>query len=156
MNLAVRTAPEAVASAAQVRVMVCDDSMAIRGAIVRMLETDPAIRVVARAGNGKAAVDELARTPVDVLVLDIEMPVLDGIAALPFTARATTRIAGSLSRMRAIAPRIASESSHTMTRTGAAAGIGVLWASVAAGTAGFTTGRPGRTCRSESPRRTAS
>ena len=50
--------------------------------------------------------------------------------------------AGSLSRMRAIAPRIASESSHTMTRTGAAAGIGVLWASVAARTAGFTAGRP--------------
>ena len=68
--------------------MVCDDSVAIRGAIVRMLESDPAIRVVARAVNGQAAVDELARTPVDVLVLDIEMPVLDGLAALPLLLRA--------------------------------------------------------------------
>jgi len=88
VSLAVRAAPEATASATQVRVMVCDDSMTIRGAIVRMLETDPAIRVVARAVNGKAAVDELARTPVDVLVLDIEMPVMDGLAALPLLLRA--------------------------------------------------------------------
>jgi len=68
--------------------MVCDDSVAIRGAIVRMLETDPAIRVVARAANGRAAIDELARTPVDVLVLDVEMPVLDGLTALPLLLRA--------------------------------------------------------------------
>jgi two-component system chemotaxis response regulator CheB len=68
--------------------MVCDDSVAIRGAIVRMLESDPAIRVVARAMNGKVAVEELARTQVDVLVLDIEMPVLDGLAALPLLLRA--------------------------------------------------------------------
>jgi two-component system chemotaxis response regulator CheB len=68
--------------------MVCDDSVAIRGAIVRMLESDPAIRVVARVANGKLAVDELARTQVDVLVLDIEMPVLDGLAALPLLLRA--------------------------------------------------------------------
>ncbi len=68
--------------------MVCDNSVAIRGAIVRMLETDPAIRVVARAANGRAAIDELARTPVDVLVLDVEMPVLDGLTALPLLLRA--------------------------------------------------------------------
>ncbi len=55
--------------------MVCDDSVVIRGAISRMLEADPAVRVVARVGNGKAALDELQRTKVDVLVLDIEMPV---------------------------------------------------------------------------------
>ena len=68
--------------------MVCDDSLVIRGAIARMLEADPAIRVVARVGNGQAAIDELKRTPVDVLVLDIEMPVMDGITALPLLLRA--------------------------------------------------------------------
>ena len=72
--------------------MVCDDSLAIRGAIVSMLETDPAIRVVARAVNGKAAVEDLARTPVDVLVLDIEMPVMDGIAALPLLLKADPQL----------------------------------------------------------------
>ena len=89
MSLAVRIAP---APQPPIRVMVCDDSAVIRGAIVRMLEADPAIRVVARPGNGRAAVDELARTPVDVLVLDIEMPVLDGITALPLLLKADPQL----------------------------------------------------------------
>jgi two-component system, chemotaxis family, protein-glutamate methylesterase/glutaminase len=59
-------------SLAAARVMVCDDSAAIRGAIARMLEADPTVRVVARVANGQLAIDELKRTPVDVLVLDIE------------------------------------------------------------------------------------
>jgi two-component system chemotaxis response regulator CheB len=63
--------------------MLCDDSAVIRGAIARILEADPGVRVVARAGNGQAAIEELRRTPVDVLVLDIEMPVMDGMTALP-------------------------------------------------------------------------
>ena len=71
-----------------VRVMVCDDSAVIRGAIARMLEADPAVQIVARVSNGQLAVDELKRTPVDVLVLDIEMPVMDGMTALPLLLRA--------------------------------------------------------------------
>jgi two-component system, chemotaxis family, protein-glutamate methylesterase/glutaminase len=78
-----------VASATPVaRVMVCDDSVVIRGAISRMLESDPGVRVVARVANGQAAIDELRRTPVDVLVLDIEMPVMDGMTALPLLLKA--------------------------------------------------------------------
>jgi two-component system, chemotaxis family, protein-glutamate methylesterase/glutaminase len=68
---------------APARVMICDDSATIRGAISRMLETDPGIQVVAKVSNGRMAIEELKRTKVDVLVLDIEMPVLDGMAALP-------------------------------------------------------------------------
>jgi two-component system chemotaxis response regulator CheB len=75
-------------SLAAARVMVCDDSAAIRGAIARMLEADPTVRVVARVANGQLAIDELKRTPVDVLVLDIEMPVMDGMTALPLLLRA--------------------------------------------------------------------
>lgn len=63
--------------------MVVDDSAIVRGLIVQTLERDPALRVVARAANGEAALIELARTPVDVVVLDIEMPVMDGLTALP-------------------------------------------------------------------------
>jgi two-component system chemotaxis response regulator CheB len=75
------------------RVMLCDDSAVIRGALTRMLEADPGVRVVGRAGNGQAALAELARLAqagqaVDVLVLDIEMPVMDGITALPLLLRA--------------------------------------------------------------------
>src|SRR6185312_128173 len=46
------------------------------------------VRVVARVANGQMALDELARTPTDVLVLDIEMPVMDGMTALPLLLRA--------------------------------------------------------------------
>ena len=74
--------------AAPARVMVCDDSATIRGAIARMLEADPAIQVVAKVSNGQMAIEELKRTKVDVLVLDIEMPVLDGMAALPLLLKA--------------------------------------------------------------------
>src|SRR5208283_5418310 len=63
-------------------------SATIRNAIARILEADPGIKVVAKAGNGRMAIDELKRTAVDVLVLDIEMPVLDGMAALPLLLRA--------------------------------------------------------------------
>jgi two-component system chemotaxis response regulator CheB len=68
--------------------MVCDDSMVIRGAVARILDSDPGIAVVAKVANGRAAIEELARTQVDVVVLDIEMPVLDGISALPLLLRA--------------------------------------------------------------------
>ncbi len=68
--------------------MICDDSLVIRGAIARLLESDPAIQVVAKVSNGRAAVEEIGRTAVDVVVLDIEMPVLDGMSALPLLLRA--------------------------------------------------------------------
>ena len=61
------------------QVMVCDDSIAIRSAISRMLEADPAIKVVSKVANGRQAIDEVKRVNPDVVVLDIEMPVLDGI-----------------------------------------------------------------------------
>jgi two-component system chemotaxis response regulator CheB len=66
-----------------VRVMVVDDSAIVRGLIIQMLERRPDIRIVARAANGEAAVAELERTEADVVVLDLEMPVMDGMTALP-------------------------------------------------------------------------
>lgn len=76
------------ADSRQARVMICDDSLVIRGAMARLQEQDPGIRVVAKVANGRAAIEELGRTDIDVLVLDIEMPVLDGMAALPLILRA--------------------------------------------------------------------
>lgn len=80
--------PEHQSAQPVARVMICDDSVVIRGAITRMLETDPGIRVVARAANGAAALAELQRQPIDVIVLDIEMPVMDGLTALPLLLKA--------------------------------------------------------------------
>lgn len=66
-----------------IRVMVVDDSAVIRGLTSRILEDDKMIQVVASVGNGLIAVNSLARYDVDVVVLDIEMPVMDGLTALP-------------------------------------------------------------------------
>lgn len=65
------------------RVMVVDDSAVVRGLETRMLESDPSIKVVASVGNGQSALQTLDRMDVEVIVLDIEMPVMDGLEALP-------------------------------------------------------------------------
>lgn len=66
-----------------VRVMIVDDSAVVRGLETRMLEKDPGIEIVASVANGEIAVKTLPRHEIDVIVLDIEMPVMDGITALP-------------------------------------------------------------------------
>jgi two-component system chemotaxis response regulator CheB len=63
--------------------MVVDDSAVIRGLLTKTLETDAEIKVVSTVGNGQAAVDAVKRADIDVIVLDIEMPVMDGLTALP-------------------------------------------------------------------------
>jgi two-component system chemotaxis response regulator CheB len=65
------------------RVMVVDDSAVIRGLLSRALEGDPELRVVASVGDGQMALNALSRQSVDVIVLDIEMPVMDGLTAIP-------------------------------------------------------------------------
>lgn len=66
-----------------IRVMVVDDSAVIRGLISRMIRETPGMDVVASAGNGSRAIAELERADIDVIVLDIEMPIMDGLTALP-------------------------------------------------------------------------
>ena len=75
--------PPARTNADPYRVMVVDDSAVIRGLLTRTLEADSEIKVVASVGNGLMALKTLARQPVEVIVLDIEMPVMDGLTALP-------------------------------------------------------------------------
>ncbi|TAL00922.1 MAG: chemotaxis response regulator protein-glutamate methylesterase [Rhodospirillaceae bacterium] len=66
------------------RAMVVDDSLVIRSLISRMLGTEPAmVQVVASVANGRLAVERARKLDIDVIVLDIEMPVMDGISALP-------------------------------------------------------------------------
>lgn len=65
------------------RVIVVDDSAVVRGLIARALESEKGFKVVATAGNGQTAVQTLQRHPADVVLLDIEMPVMDGLTALP-------------------------------------------------------------------------
>ena len=65
------------------RVMVVDDSAIIRGIISRWIETESDLTVVATCRTGLDAVNQVERVQPDVVVLDIELPDLDGISALP-------------------------------------------------------------------------
>jgi two-component system chemotaxis response regulator CheB len=65
------------------RVMVVDDSVVIRGLIGRWIEAEPDMVVAASLRTGLDAVNQVERVNPDVAILDIEMPDLDGIAALP-------------------------------------------------------------------------
>jgi two-component system chemotaxis response regulator CheB len=66
-----------------IAVMVVDDSAIVRGLITRTLKGDPRIDVVASCSNGEMAVMQAARRSLDIIILDIEMPVMDGLTALP-------------------------------------------------------------------------
>lgn len=65
------------------RVIIVDDSAVIRGLIARALRERTGITVAGTASNGQNAVDLLKREPADVIILDIEMPVMDGLTAIP-------------------------------------------------------------------------
>ncbi|MGQ3075148.1 MAG: protein-glutamate methylesterase/protein-glutamine glutaminase [Ferrovibrionaceae bacterium] len=65
------------------RVMLVDDSAVVRGLVTRWMQEDPEIEVVASVGNGAVAVREIGRTDIEVIVLDVEMPEMDGLTALP-------------------------------------------------------------------------
>jgi len=64
-------------------VMVVDDSVVIRGLISRWIASEPDMVVAASLRTGRDAVNQIERIDPDVAVLDIEMPDLDGISALP-------------------------------------------------------------------------
>jgi two-component system chemotaxis response regulator CheB len=66
-----------------IKAIVVDDSALMRRIITDILQSDPAIQVVATARNGKEALDILPHHEADVITLDIEMPVMDGLETLP-------------------------------------------------------------------------
>ncbi len=66
----------------KVRVLVVDDALLVRKMVTDILEEDPDIEVVGVAGNGKIALNKVAQLNPDVITLDIEMPVMDGIETL--------------------------------------------------------------------------
>ena len=67
---------------APIRVLVCDDVEAFRALMRYTLQEDPGIEVVGEAADGMAANDAADRLQPDVVLLDLTMPVLDGIDAI--------------------------------------------------------------------------
>lgn len=64
-----------------VSVLIADDQALVRTGFRMILETDPEIRVVAEASDGTQAVDAGKRTRPDLVLMDIRMPVMDGLQA---------------------------------------------------------------------------
>lgn len=72
----------------QVRVVVADDQQVVREGLVALLGLIDGVEVVGAAGNGVEAVELVAQGNVDVVLMDLRMPVLDGVQA---TARITAQ-----------------------------------------------------------------
>jgi two-component system chemotaxis response regulator CheB len=66
----------------KIRVLVVDDAVVIRRLVADELAADPAIEVVGVAANGKIALAKLPQVSPDLVILDVEMPELDGLATL--------------------------------------------------------------------------
>ena len=84
MSVAATLAPVAPAAAQDpIRVMIVDDAVVVRGLVSRWIDEEPGLKTVASVRTGRDAVDQLLRANPDVVLLDIEMPDMDGIEALP-------------------------------------------------------------------------
>ena len=71
------------ASKNDIRVMVVDDAVVVRSLMSRWIGEQPGLNLVAALRSGREAVDQFERHDPDVVVLDVEMPHLDGISTLP-------------------------------------------------------------------------
>jgi DNA-binding NarL/FixJ family response regulator len=70
------------------RVLIADDDELVRAGLAAILSTDPEIEVVGEASTGREAVDRTRRLQPDVVLMDVRMPDLDGIAATRELVRA--------------------------------------------------------------------
>lgn len=64
-----------------VRVLVVDDHALVRSGLSQLLDAAPGIEVVASVASGREAIDRVAELTPDVVLMDVSMPVMDGIAA---------------------------------------------------------------------------
>ena len=85
-------ASAAATASTPIRVLVVDDSSTIRTLLTATLGEDPGIKVIGTAVNGRMAVDIVTTSPPDLVLLDVEMPVLDGLSALREIRRANKRL----------------------------------------------------------------
>ena len=66
----------------KIRVLVVDDSAFMRMALRNVVELDPGIRVTGAARNGEEALKMIRSDPPDIVTMDVEMPVMDGLTAV--------------------------------------------------------------------------
>ncbi len=66
-----------------VRVVLCDDVRELRELTRIGLEEDPGLEVVGEAGDAAAGIEEVSRLRPDIVLLDLSMPGMDGLEAIP-------------------------------------------------------------------------
>ena len=72
--------------------LVVDDSVVVRRLVTSVLESDPGIRVAGTAANGSIALSKVQQLAPDAVTLDVEMPVMDGLATLKALRRTHPRL----------------------------------------------------------------
>ncbi len=80
-----------VAAADPIRVLLCDDAEGFRALMRSTLEADPSIEVVGEAADGLAGVEATAELQPDVVLLDMSMPRMGGLQAIPKMRRSAPR-----------------------------------------------------------------
>jgi len=98
--------------AGKARVLIVDDAVVVRKALADALARDPALEVVGSAANGRMALTKFALLRPDIVLLDIEMPEMNGLETIP--------------ELRKLAPRIPIIMFSTLTERGAAATLDAL------------------------------
>lgn len=71
-----------------ISVLIVDDAIVIRGLISKMIAETNGMRVAGSVPNGEVAIRAIGKQEIDIIVLDIEMPVMDGLTALPHLVKA--------------------------------------------------------------------
>jgi len=66
-----------------IRVMIVDDSLTARTVFSRVVESDPALQIAGTANSAEQAISQLSKIDIDVMLLDLEMPGMGGLEALP-------------------------------------------------------------------------
>jgi DNA-binding NarL/FixJ family response regulator len=99
-----------VAAADRIRVLLCDDAEGFRALIRESLAVDPRIEIVGEAADGLAGVEATAALQPDVVLLDMSMPRMGGLQAIPRMRRSAPQASiiglSSLSAARMAAPSI--------------------------------------------------
>jgi len=84
MSVAATLAPPVPTTAQDpIRVMIVDDAVVVRGLVSRWIDEEAGLKTVASLRTGREAIDQIVRVNPDVVILDIEMPDVDGLTALP-------------------------------------------------------------------------
>ena len=97
---------------APIRVLIVDDSTVIRQLLSEILSRDPALEIVGTAGDGRAALAKIPLLKPDLITLDIDMPVMDGLE--------------TLTALRKLYPKLPVIMFSTLTEHGAAATLDAL------------------------------